>query len=366
MKTTSLFKVFNSLKTLKLEDIKISSILDSVKSLDLNPNSIRSVISDFVLIRRNRLIISSGLASILLLSLLPPQIELVLNRRSTLSQYQSEDSLLDQLQVELDNVKSQLISRNKLKDSISKLIPDQDEAEKTIPLLLTSLLNSSSLSLVEIVPIDESSYVSDSDEDSLADLENLFDEDNGEDFYSPDEESNFDDIPYEDDFENSDSFPQTDFAEDDLNEDNPFDEFDVSASANGSTSSLFYSISLQGNPSNIYEFFESLHSTNILFSIGRVLFDNTSSRSNDRSSAPSSNATNTQMLSMTFTLKVAINSISPQSLNSTSQQFNDPSSFDNYDQSSDESAGFNDLDISSPLDDPSLPIPDLPILDGFD
>ena len=189
MKTTSLFKVFNSMKSLKLEDIKLSSILDSVKSLDLNPNSIRSVLSDFVLIRRNRLIISSGLASILLLSLLPPQIELVLNRRSTLSQYESEDSLLDQLQVELDNVKSQLISRNKLKDSISELIPDQDEA-KTIPLLLTSLLNSSSLSLVEIVPINESSYVSDSDEDSLADLENLFDEDNGEDFYSPDEESN--------------------------------------------------------------------------------------------------------------------------------------------------------------------------------
>ena len=166
MKSTSLFKVVNSLKSLKLEDIKLSSILDSVKSLDLNPNSIRSVLSDFVLIRRNRLIISSGLASILLLSLLPPQIELVLNRRSTLSQYESEDSLLDQLQVELDNVKSQLISRNKLKDSISELIPDQDEAKKTIPLLLTSLLNSSSLSLVEIVPIGNS-YVSDSDEDSL-------------------------------------------------------------------------------------------------------------------------------------------------------------------------------------------------------
>ena len=95
MKTTSLFKVFNSMKSLKLEDIKLSSILDSVKSLDLNPNSIRSVLSDFVLIRRNRLIISSGLASILLLSLLPPQIELVLNRRSTLSQYESEDSLLN-------------------------------------------------------------------------------------------------------------------------------------------------------------------------------------------------------------------------------------------------------------------------------
>ena len=98
------------------------------------------------------------------------------------------------------------------------------------------------LSLVEIVPINESSYVSDSDEDSLADLK-PFDEDNSEDFYSPDEESNFDDIPYEDDFENSDSFPQSDFAEDDLNEDNPFDESDVSAPGNGSTSSLLFNIS---------------------------------------------------------------------------------------------------------------------------
>ena len=108
---------FNSLNSLRIEDIKLSNLRESLSSFDLDSSKIKDVLVNFVLRKRNRLIISSGLASILLLSILPSKIELVLNKSSTLSQYKTEDSLLEELQAELDSLK------DKLSESVAFKIP---------------------------------------------------------------------------------------------------------------------------------------------------------------------------------------------------------------------------------------------------
>ena len=128
---------------------------------------------------------------------MPSEIEVVLNRQSTLSQFRTEDSLLEELQLELFNVQSEIDSKNKLTSSIFDLLPFQADAEKSIPIILTNLLNSSSLRLIEIVPINETSFLSDSDEDSLFDLDSSLDDSISEEEFNFEDDA-LEDIPYSD------------------------------------------------------------------------------------------------------------------------------------------------------------------------
>ena len=146
-------KLFSSLKTVRIEDIRWSSFTQNISTSDFTLGSFKQVFFNFVSLKRNRIIISSGIASLLLLSALPSDIEVVLNRQSTLSQFRTEDSLLEELQLELSNVQSEIDSKNKLTSSIFDLLPFHADAEKSIPIVLTNLLNSSSLRLIEIVPL---------------------------------------------------------------------------------------------------------------------------------------------------------------------------------------------------------------------
>ena len=116
--------------------------------------------------------------SILLLSILPQKVELLINRKSILSDYMSEASLLDELQDEVISVDSSLKDKTLLKSRILDLIPIKQQAEKVLPIILTNLINSSSLRLVEILPSNETSYLSNSDDELFADIVDFDDSEN--------------------------------------------------------------------------------------------------------------------------------------------------------------------------------------------
>ena len=366
---------FNSLNSLRIEDIKLSNLRESLSSFDLHSSKIKDVLVNFVLRKRNRVIISSGLASILLLSILPSKIELVLNKSSTLSQYKTEDSLLEELQAELDSLKDILSAKRSLKDSISTLIPNKSEAEKSIPLILTNLLNAASLSLIEILPINELSYISPSDLDSLQGFDELSSGPPETEFL-PEDSSDFENPPYEDGFDDSGSSSDLDFAADPFNSadsssdldfaDDPFnsaDSSDVSVgspSGNSSLSALHYLVSLQGSPISIFEFFDSLHTTNILTSIGRVSFEHNSVNTNSQSSFT---ANMTDNVKLTFTLRVAVEPSSPLQTDNSTSVIEDTFSIDSIDRPSDDSSLLDDSETFPPLDDPSGQIPVLPLLE---
>ena len=218
MKLKKYLNSFSSLRNLKIEDIRWSSLVENIPSTDLTVNNFNQLLVRVLSPKRNRIIISSGIATIILLSIIPSEIELVLNRKSTLSQFQTEESLLDDLELELARVVSQLELKNDLKSKIFELIPSHDYAEKALPIILTNLLNSSSLRLIEILPINESSYLSDSDEDSLLDLDSYLDDPNSDEEFVLEDEFD-EDIPQfpDEDPESSalDNFDDSDFALDD-------------------------------------------------------------------------------------------------------------------------------------------------------
>ena len=350
---------FNSLNSLRIEDIKLSNFRESLSSFDFDGSKIKDVLVNFVLRKRNRVIISSGLASILLLSILPSKIELVLNKSSTLSQYKTEDSLLEELQAELDSLKDILSGKRSLKDSISTLIPNKSEAEKSIPLILTNLLNAASLSLIEILPINELSYISPSDLDSLQGFDELSSGPPETEFL-PEDSSDFENPPYEDGFDDSGSSSDLDFADDPFNSADSSDVSVGSPSGNSSLSALHYLVSLQGSPISIFEFFKSLHSTNILTSIGRVSFEINSANANSQSSFT---ANMTDNVKLTFTLRVAVDPSSPLQTDNSTSVIEDTFSIESIDRPSDDSSLLDDSETLPPLDDPSGQIPVLPLLE---
>ena len=108
----------------------------------------------------------------------------------------SEASLLDELQDEVISVDSSLKDKTLLKSRIIELIPTKQQAEKVLPIILTNLINSSSLRLVEILPSNETSYLSNSDDEFFADIV---------DFDDPEEFSDEEEFLSEDDFEFDDA-----------------------------------------------------------------------------------------------------------------------------------------------------------------
>ena len=314
MKLPDLSKYFRSIRQIKIEDLRFSSLTDLISSNNITFGTFKDAFLAFVSIKRNRLIISSGIASIFLLSILPQKIELLINRKSMLSEYTSEALLLDDLQNEVISVESTLGNKTLAKTRILELIPSKQEAEKVLPIILTNLINSSSLRLVEILPSNETSYLTNSDEElfeDFVDLNDLEEPLDDEEFLS------------EDDFEFEDA------AAPNLDNDNEFiDEFgdafpqdeslsDPSSSSPDelSISSLFYTVKVQGEPQSLYNFFENLHTIKLLYSIGTVSYNQESSVAGIRDgsiSSQSSLAASTPFNSITmdFTLKVAVQSLS--------------------------------------------------------
>ena len=263
---------------------------------------------------RNRLIISSGIASILLLSLLPQKIELLVNRKSMLSEYTSEALLLDELQDEVISVESTLENKTLAKTRILELIPSKQEAEKVLPIILTNLINSSALRLVEILPSNETSYLTNSDDelfDDFVDLNDIEEPLDDEEFLSED------DFEFEDagapNLDNDNEFID-DFG-DPFPEDESLSDLSNSSPDESSVSSLFYTIKVQGEPQSLYNFFENLHTIKLLYSIGTVSYNQEPSVAgildgsiSNQSSLAASTPLNT--ITMDFTLKVAVQSLS--------------------------------------------------------
>ena len=90
MKLPDLSKYFRSIRQIKIEDLRFSSLTDLISSNNISFGTFKDTFLAFVSIKRNRLIISSGIASIFLLSLLPQKIELLITRKSLLFEYTSE------------------------------------------------------------------------------------------------------------------------------------------------------------------------------------------------------------------------------------------------------------------------------------
>ena len=331
MKLKKYFNSFSSLRNLKIEDIRWSSLVENIPSTDLTVNNFNQLLVRVLSPKRNRIIISSGVATIILLSIIPSDIELVLNRKSTLSQFQTEESLLDDLELELARVVSQLELKNDLKSKIFELIPSHDYAEKALPIILTNLLNSSSLRLIEILPINESSYLSDSDEDSLLELDSYLDDPNSDEEFILEDDLD-EDIPQfpDEDPESSalDNFDDSDFALDD----DPINDTVPDTTEEGVITSLYYSVKLQGDSIGIYEFFDKLHSTKLINSIGLVSFGIQPDASN-RNVQGISPIGQPQLLDVSFTLKIAVNSSNLQSLDNVNRSYSpsslpeDPDSF---------------------------------------
>ena len=373
MKFKKYINSLSSLRTLKIEDIRWSSIVENFDSADISVSNLNRLLVKVFSPKRNRIIISSGIASIILLSVLPSEIELVLNRQSTLSQFQTEESLLDDLEVELARVTSELELKNDLKSTILDLIPSLDYAEKAIPIILTNLLNSSSLRLIEILPINESTYRSFSDEDSLMQLDGYLDDPNDEQYL--DDPSNEEEFILEDDSD-SDLYP---FSEDDgqlsdvsdfddpdfVLDDDPLNDAASSPFEDSVITSLYYSVKLQGDSLSIYEFFDNLHATKLIHSIGLVSFDIQTDTSN-RNIQGSSAIVSTQPLDLSFTLKIAVNSSGLQSLDHVNGSYTPSTLLDDPDQFLDDTGSFDDLSESMSGSDIPQPIEDPPPLANFE
>ena len=84
--------IIRTLKGVKLENITFQSILEYFRSIEFDSAKYKLLISSFLSVKRNRLFISSGIAGILILLILPGKIELVLGRKSILEQYQTEST----------------------------------------------------------------------------------------------------------------------------------------------------------------------------------------------------------------------------------------------------------------------------------
>ena len=310
MKAPDLSKYFRTLREFKFEDLSFSSLSDSISTKNISIETFKEPIISFISVKRNRIILSSGIASILLLSILPQKVELLINRKSILSDYMSEASLLDELQDEVISVDSSLKDKTLLKSRILDLIPIKQQAEKVLPIILTNLINSSSLRLVEILPSNETSYLSNSDDELFADIV---------DFDDPEEFSDEEEFLSEDDFEFDDAGASSFDNENDFIDESPdpFSQEQSTSDLSGSELSvtpLFYTIKVQGEPQNLYDFFDNLHTIKLLNSIGRVSYsqETSSSGTSDSSfssqpSSASSSPLNT--ITMDFTLKVAVQSL---------------------------------------------------------
>ena len=318
MKLPDLSKYFRSIRQIKIEDLRFSSLTDLNSSNNISFGTFKDTFLAFVSIKRNRLIISSGIASIFLLSLLPQKIELLINRKSMLSEYTSEALLLDDLQNEVISVESTLGNKTLAKTRILELIPSKQEAEKVLPIILTNLTNSSSLRLVEILPSNETSYLTNSDEELFEDFVDL------NDIEEPLDDEEFlseDDFEFEDagaptldnDNEFTDEF--TDEFGDPFPEDESLSDLSSSSPDESSISSLFYTVKVQGEPQSLYNFFENLHTIKLLYSIGTISYNQEPSVAGIRDgsiSSQSSLAASTPLntITMDFTLKVAVQSLS--------------------------------------------------------
>ena len=314
MKLPDLSKYFRSIRQIKIEDLRFSSLTDLISSNNISFGTFKDTFLAFVSIKRNRLIISSGIASIFLLSLLPQKIELLINRKSMLSEYTSEALLLDDLQNEVISVESTLGNKTLAKTRILELIPSKQEAEKVLPIILTNLINSSSLRLVEILPSNETSYLTNSDEELFEDFVDL------NDIEEPLDDEEFlseDDFEFEDagapNLDNDNEF--IDEFGDPFLEDESLSDLSSSSPDESSVSSLFYTIKVQGEPQNLYNFFENLHTIKLLYSIGTISFNQETSVAGIRDgsiSSQSSLAASTPLntITMDFTLKVAVQSLS--------------------------------------------------------
>ena len=310
LKLANLARTF---KNIKLDDLNFSSISYYLTNLNFSSDNIKPIVISFISSGRNRLILSCGFASLFLLSILPSKVELILAKRSQLNEYKLESSLLNDLQDELERVNTEISGKALLQSRISDLIPDESQAEKVLPILLTNLLNLFDLSLIEIVAVDENTYLS-GGEDSLSNLADLNSLDEDQEFLSDDDEfqDGFDDdseFDYSDEFEgdlDSDFIDESDDTIFSLEDEDSFNG-ETLVSNEPSITSLYYSISTKGSPLNLFEFFSRLHSTRILSSVGRVSYQ-------QDSSSTSSNTPNTVMspsnaeLTMSFTLRVAVNS----------------------------------------------------------
>ena len=113
-------------------------------------------------------------------------------------------------------------------------------------------------------------------------------------------------------------------------------------------SSLYYSIKLQGSPLSIYEFFNNLHATKFLHSIGRVSFDAVTNTNTSNSQGLSSTNPN-QFVDLSFTLKIAVNSSASQSLDDISDIYVAPGSPDDLDQFTDNTSSFDDFPESNSI-----------------
>jgi len=274
--------------------------------LDFSLQSVKEFLIRFLSVKRNRLFLSSGIASICLFSILPSSIEEILLNQSILAQYKREASQLTELQDEFSKVKIELDRSVELKSFISDLIPSQDQADKTLPIIFTNLLSSSNLSLVEIVPIGESSYVANDDD-------NFFEPDLPEDNYD-DQYSMADDEPFAQDDGDfgylSENEAMDPFPSGDMNS-----EADVSSEP--TTSFVYYKITARGLPSDLHSFFDQLHSMKILSSIGRSSFDTEEFSLNSQAQ---SNLNSSALVTLIFTLKIATEA-SPLDLSSNIDDF---------------------------------------------
>ena len=86
----------------------------------------------------------------------------------------------------------------------------------------------------------------------------------------------------------------------------PDDPLAGDSDSSTSVGSLYYRVTLEGLPSNIYSFFADLNSSKILSSIGLVSFSKSSSY-NDPESSPGSAASSS--ITLSFTLKLATESL---------------------------------------------------------
>ena len=322
--------VIRTLKGVKLENITFQSFLEYFRSIEFDSAKYKLLISSFLSVKRNRLFISSGIAGILILLILPGKIELVLGRKSILEQYQRESTLLDDLQNELNKVSAQLSAQSELISRINDLIPPIAEVEKISPIIFTNLINLSDLRLVEIISISESAFLGDQDDQQFAEFNDEFDEefdeefeedDFGDDLSQDDESISDDDFSIDGDFSSDQEF----FPDDDIDgidDSNLSEGLDILSTSQSSPqdvpsiSSLYYSITVTGLSDDLFDFFRRLHSTKILSSIGKISYVSSSNSSNNNQS--DSGNSSMQQLTVSFTLKVAVSTSSTDSESSVS------------------------------------------------